>query len=106
VGEALVNARRLVDGAVVVEIRGEIDVASAAQLRTALVDTATNLRPVRIMVDMRHVTFVDSGGIGALAAGQNAARLVGVGFQVINPAPFVTAQLRMMGLADTFGVTG
>lgn len=104
--EALVNARRLADGAVVVEIRGEIDVASADQLRTALVDTVANLRPVRIMVDMMHVTFVDSSGIGALAAGQNAARSVGVGFQVVNPAPFVTTQLRMMGLADAFGVTG
>jgi anti-anti-sigma factor len=106
VGEALVNARRLADGSVVVEVRGEIDVASAVELRTVLVDTVSNLRPVRLMVDMMHVTFVDSSGIGALAAGQNAARSVGIGFRVINPAPFVSTQLRMMGLADAFGVTG
>ena len=104
-GEALVNARRLADGAVVIEIRGEIDVASAVEIRRVLTETVSNLRPVRLVVDMMHVTFVDSTGIGALAAGQNAARTVGIGFQVIHPAPFVTTQLRMMGLSDAFGVT-
>jgi anti-sigma B factor antagonist len=106
VGEALINTRRLADGTAAVEIRGEIDVATADQLRATLIDTATNLRPVRIVVDMLHVTFVDSTGIGALAAGQNAARLVGVGFSVSNPTPFVRRQLRVMGLSDAFGVQG
>jgi anti-sigma B factor antagonist len=105
VGEALLNARRLADGTVVIEVRGEIDVASAAQLRALLVDNVANLRPISIVVDLRHVTFVDSTGIGALAAGQNAARRVGVGFRVSNPTPFVSHQLRIMGLAAQLGVT-
>nr|WP_205862632.1 STAS domain-containing protein [Planosporangium thailandense] len=102
----MMNQRRLADGTVVIEIRGEIDVAHADQLRSQLVATATAVRPVRIVVDLMHVTFIDSSGIGALAAGQNAARSVGVGFAVTNPAPFVRQQLRMMGLTDTFGVEG
>nr|WP_240940065.1 STAS domain-containing protein [Planosporangium flavigriseum] len=100
------NTRRLADGAVAIELRGEIDVSHADELRTKLIGIATNLRPVRIVVDMLHVTFVDSSGIGALAAGQNAARTVGVGFAVTNPASFVRQQLRMMGLTDAFGVQG
>jgi anti-anti-sigma factor len=100
------NARRLSDGTVVIEIRGEIDLASAEELRTALIDTVRNLRPVRIAVDMMHVTFVDSTGIGALAAGQNAARSTGATFELRNPPPFVRQQLRMMGLTDAFGVEG
>ena len=103
-GEALVNARRLADGTVVIEIRGELDVASAGLLRARLVDTVATLRPICIVVDLRHVTFVDSTGIGAIAAGQNAARLVGVGFQVIHPTPFVAQQLRIMGLSAELGV--
>jgi anti-anti-sigma factor len=106
VPEWLMNMRRLADGTVAIEIRGEIDVAHADQLRTTLVDTVTNVRPVRIVVDLLHVTFVDSSGIGALAAGQNAARSVGIGFVVTNPATFVRQQLRMMGLTDAFGVQG
>lgn len=104
--EWLMNTRRLADGTVAIEIRGEIDVVHAEQLRTVLIDTATNVRPVRIVVDLLHVTFVDSSGIGALAAGQNAARSVGAGFVVTNPASFVRQQLRMMGLTDAFGVQG
>ena len=103
-GEALVNARRLADGTVVIEVRGEIDVASAALLRTRLVDTVANLRPICIVVDLLHVTFIDSTGIGAIAAGQNAARAVGVGFQVSNPTPFVAQQLRITGLSAELGV--
>jgi anti-sigma B factor antagonist len=106
VGDALVNARRLADGAVVIEVRGELDVSGADQLRTALVDTVANLRPVRLVVDMGLVTFVDSTGIGALAAGQNAAQSVGSHFAVVNPAPFVRQQIRMMGLTEAFGVQG
>jgi anti-anti-sigma factor len=106
VADWLMNTRRLADGAVAIEIRGEIDLASAAQLRSTLINTATNLRPVRIVVDMLHVTFVDSSGIGALAAGQNAARSVGVGFVVTNPTAFVRQQLRIMGLTEAFGVQG
>jgi anti-anti-sigma factor len=106
VADWLMNTRRLADGAVAIEIRGEIDLASAAQLRSTLINTATNLRPVRIVVDMLHVTFVDSSGIGALAAGQNAARSVGVGFVVTNPTAFVRQQLRIMGLTEAFDVQG
>jgi anti-anti-sigma factor len=105
VAGALVSARRRADGTVVVEVRGELDVASAAQLRAALVNTVANLRPVGIVVDLLHVTFVDSTGIGAIAAGQNAAHAVGVGFRVTNPTPFVSQQLRIMGLTEELGVT-
>ncbi len=103
-GDALVSTRRLADGAAVIDIRGEIDSATADQLRTVIVDTVSALRPVRVVVDMMHVTFVDSTGIGALASGYNAAKSVGVTFEVVNPAPFVEHQLRMLGLLDAFGL--
>ena len=104
VGDALLSTRRLADGAKVIEIRGEIDSSTAEQLRDLLVDTATQLRPVRVVVDLMHVTFIDSTGIGALATGRNAARSVGVGFEVVHPTPFVEQQLRMLGLLDAFGL--
>ena len=100
----MVSTRRLADGAVVVDIRGEIDSATADLLRTVIIDTITTTRPVRLVVDMLHVTFVDSTGIGALASGHNAAQSMGVRFAVVNPAPFVEHQLRMLGLMDAFGL--
>src|SRR4051794_41359038 len=95
---ATIHTQRAADGSVVVNIRGEIDVSSTDRLRRVLVDTANQVRPVRIVVDLLHVTFIDSTGLSALVAGSNAARTVGIGFTVRNPNAFVVTQLRQTGL--------
>ncbi len=103
-GETSVSTTRSLGGEVVVTVRGEVDAASSGKLRQALVDVTTSERPVRLVVDMGHVTFIDSTGLGALAAGHNAALAVGIGFAVRNPSPFVAHQLRVVGMYDQ--VTG
>jgi anti-sigma B factor antagonist len=55
-------------------------------------------------VDMLHVTFMDSTGVGALVVGYNAAREVGAAFEVHNPSQFVHRQLHITGLTDVFGL--
>jgi anti-sigma B factor antagonist len=99
-GDAVVNLERLPDGGVVVQLRGELDLAINDALRELLVDTATRLRPRQIIVDMLHVTFVDSTGIGALVAGHRAAVGAGVDFVVRDVAPFVARTLEQSGLHD------
>jgi anti-anti-sigma factor len=99
-GDAVVNRSVLADGTVVVELRGELDLSINEALRLLLVETATTVRPPRIVVDMLHVSFVDSTGIGALAAGYAAARETGVAFTVRHLAPFIAEQLRLTGLYD------
>jgi anti-sigma B factor antagonist len=101
VAGTLINTRQVSDGSAVVEIHGEVDISSAPRLWQVLVDTATELRPTRVVVDLQYLTFIDSTGIGALVAGRNAARPLGVGFTVRNPSPFVTTQLRQTGLYST-----
>jgi anti-anti-sigma factor len=98
-GSAVINTSQSADGSVRVEVRGEIDVQTSDRLRDVLVRSATRLRPTRIVVDLLHVTFIDSSGIGALAAGFNAARPLGVGFALSNPRGFVAQQLRQAGLS-------
>jgi anti-sigma B factor antagonist len=100
VAEALVSQYTRDDGTAVVELRGEIDLQVDAALRTVLVDLASKRRPPMIIVDMKYVTFVDSTGVGALAAGYNAARAHGSGFVVRDPAPFVAKQLQVSGLYE------
>src|SRR5438034_771931 len=97
-GDAVVNRSVESDGTVVVELRGELDLAINEALRLLLVETATTVRPPRIVVDMLHVSFVDSTGIGALAAGYTAARSNGVEFTVRHLAPFIAEQLRLTDL--------
>jgi anti-sigma B factor antagonist len=96
----LINTVRGADGTVVVDVRGEIDLGSADRLRAIITDAATRLRPPRLIIDLLHVTFIDSVGIGSLAAGRNAARAAGIGFTLRHPSAFVTAQLRQTGLYD------
>jgi anti-sigma B factor antagonist len=98
---ALINTRRAADGSLLAEIRGEIDIETSHRLRAVLVDAADRLLPTRIVVDLLYVTFIDSTGIGALAAGRNAAHRRGIPFTVRQPNGFVTAQLRQTGLYDT-----
>jgi anti-sigma B factor antagonist len=95
-----IHISRSSNGIVLVEIRGDLDIERATALRDLLVDTASGLRPPGIVVDLRHVTFIDSTGLGVLAAGRNAARQVGVRFTVREPPAFVARQLRQTGLYD------
>jgi anti-sigma B factor antagonist len=97
----LINTRRASDGSVLIDVRGDVDIEGSARLRHLLVETVTRTRPGRIVVDLLHVTFIDSTGIGALAAGRNAAHQVGVGFTLRHPSGFVAQQLRQTGLYDT-----
>jgi anti-sigma B factor antagonist len=99
--DTLINTTHGPDGGVVVEVRGEIDIASADRLRRVLVDAASRLRPVRLVVDLLHVTFIDSVGIGVLVEGHQTARTLGIRCTIRQPSAFVVAQLQQTGLYDT-----
>jgi anti-sigma B factor antagonist len=103
-GDALVTSQRLADGAAIIDVRGELDVTTVSAFRTVLVDTITRQQPDRVVVDMLHVTFMDSTGIGALVVGYNTARELGADFVIHNPSPFVYRQLHITGLTEVFGI--
>jgi anti-anti-sigma factor len=98
--DAVVSQRVLDDGTVVIDLRGELDIAVNDALRDVLVDTITTRRPPGVVVNMRHVVFVDSTGMGALVAGYNTAKNAGISFDVREIAPFVADQLRATGLHE------
>ena len=53
------------DGAVVVELAGELDLYNAHTVRDALLGQAEK-KPERLVVDLSRVTFIDSTGLGVL----------------------------------------
>lgn len=69
----------VVDGVCVVHVGGDVDLATAGQLRDALVSSAAGGHPM--VVDLSGVTFLDAAGLSALVAGRRAAggrlRIVG-----------------------------
>ena len=103
-GEAAMTTRRQADGAIVVEVRGSLDSATAGGLRAEVLDLLHRDRPRLMVVDLTFVTFMDSMGISALVAGVQGARDIGTRFELRNPSEFVHRQLRITGLTELFGL--
>ncbi|GAA1823015.1 hypothetical protein GCM10009835_49790 [Planosporangium flavigriseum] len=103
VGSAQLSTHRLADGTVVVDVRGDLDVASTATLRDELTAKVLDMRPPRVVVDLGLVTFLDSSALNALIGVQRYARKVGASLRVVNPSPFVARLLNTLGVAEALG---
>lgn len=64
--------RRGPEGAVIT-LDGEIDISSAAQIRTAVTECLRKPRPESLTIDLSAVTFCDCSGIEALEWAQTCA---------------------------------
>lgn len=82
-----------------VSVRGELDLASAAELRAQLEKVAADHPPV-LVVDLTETSFVDSSGLGAIAGGLRAQRQHGGSLEVIGCAPHVQRVFEISGLSS------
>jgi anti-sigma B factor antagonist len=88
----------------VVEVGGEIDVASAPELRDCLYQTI-DIGSGRLVVDLRQVSFIDSIGLGVLVGAKRRLRGQGPGdgsIQLVCAEGLVLRVLRRTGLDGTF----
>ncbi len=78
-------------------VRGEVDMATASQLR-ALLDELVDAGVTRIVLDCRALEFLDSSGIGVVVAARK--RLGADGELVVDSAPpHVRKVLEITGVA-------
>jgi anti-sigma B factor antagonist len=84
------------NGCVIIAIAGEVDIATAAQLRKRLSGLAASGAPV--IADLDQVSFIDAAGLGALvgAASQAAAR--GASLRVVCDQPQTRRLFRLTKL--------
>ena len=88
------------DGDPVLRLSGFVDPSTAPQLRETLLGLIDRGQ-LRIEIDLREVTFMDSSGIGALAhAYRRGAELV-----LRNPVPIVMKELVMCGMDRLVTIT-
>jgi len=80
----------------VLQVDGEIDLSTAAQLRTAL-EEAISTDPA-VAIDMGGVTFFDAAGLRVVL--QVAASLDGAGPLALLNAPRVARVLELVGLSE------
>ncbi|MGH3735033.1 MAG: STAS domain-containing protein [Micromonosporaceae bacterium] len=86
------------EGVVCLALSGDIDIAAHDALSEAIF-AAVRPGVTVVVVDLARVTFFDSGAVGVLLAGRNAARRADCGFQVRNAPELVHRILRTTGIA-------
>jgi anti-sigma B factor antagonist len=100
--DAPVTAVHEHDGAVVVELAGELDLYNANSVRETLLAQAERA-PERLVVDLSAVTFIDSTGIGVLIEAR--ARLANrQAFMLASPGLETRRALEISGLNRHFAV--
>ena len=86
------------DGVLRLVIAGEVDLANSDVLTEAISTAIKTWSVAEVVVDLEHVTFLDSTGISALMAGYNLAADYGVAYFVVNPHDLVRRTLDITGV--------
>ncbi len=91
------------DGALVVTVRGELDLYTAPDLRArmlkAIADGAT-----AVVLDLRETTFMDSTALGVIIAAMKALRAQGGRLVLVNDSRSISKTLAITGLDELLAV--
>ncbi|WP_229074552.1 STAS domain-containing protein [Actinoplanes sp. DH11] len=90
-------------GAVVVAVRGNLDLDSAPELADRLAQALSRPEP-RVVVDLSGVDFCDSIGLSTFVTGYNRARAAGGWLRLASPGEFLERLLDTVGLLRRIGV--
>ena len=101
--EVVITQERSGDSALVT-VRGEIDVASAPQLRTHLHELCTEDTRT-VVVDLREVTFLDSSALGVLVGALRRCRENESEFRLVINSPRLLKIFEITGLTTVFEIS-
>ncbi len=96
-GEFVAIVSRRGDAATL-QLRGEIDLASADEFRTAI-GTALRCRPTRLEIDFGQITFMDSTGLAVLIDAHRQLGQAHEAIVVLDPSAFVRRLLDLSGIS-------
>jgi anti-anti-sigma factor len=80
-------------------LSGELDLASADQLETAIREVCS-IRAISLVLDLREVTFIDSSGLRAVIVAGQLCEQHGHGFALIPGPPEVQRLFELTGVAE------
>lgn len=102
--QVLITEDRSREGVAVLCVRGEIDVASAPQLRTHLHELCAGACPA-VAVDLRAVTFLDSSALGVLVGALRRCRENNTELRLVINSPRLLKIFEITGLTSVFDIT-
>ena len=102
--ELRLRTARVEDGIFLIEVAGELDLYSAAEL-TRAVEELVRRDASAVVVDLSQTTFIDSTGLGVLVAGTKLMRSRGQELHLTGSTPATTAALTSAGLESFFTVS-
>jgi anti-sigma B factor antagonist len=92
------------EGCTVVKLCGELDIASAPDLREQLLVILDRRAPRCLILDLSELEFMDSSGIAVLVNTNRRAGLIGCVFALVAPQAPVSRVLRVSGLDQYFHI--
>ena len=103
-GSDLLPAARKEGDAVVVSVRGEIDLHNSPELRTELLDLLARHEPKKLVLNLAGVAYMDSSAIAVLVEAMQKLRKVGGRVCLTNLQPRVKSLLEIAKLMTLFHV--
>ena len=100
----LVPAARKEGDALVVSVRGEVDLHNSPELRTVLLDLMSRTSPKRLVLNLGQVPYMDSSAIAVLVEALQKLRKTGGRVFLINLQPRVKGLLEIARLVSIFTV--
>jgi anti-sigma B factor antagonist len=92
-------------GTLIVDVVGEIDMATAPELAQALAADVLPASVERVVVDLSAVTFLDSSALNALVQSQRALAAREIAFRVVSPGEQAVRRVfEITQLADQLSV--
>jgi anti-sigma B factor antagonist len=87
----------------VIEIRGDIDIQSAPELRDELLRVIRR-RGAQLTLDLAGVTFLDCAGLNVLLATRRRAQLENGSVRIVRASPRVLRMISLLGLERVFAL--
>ena len=88
----------------VVSVSGELDLASAPELRNVLVRAISDHRGATVTVDLGGVSAIDDTGLGVLLGAAGRAREAGGDLRLVSTSERMRARFELTGLSRAIEV--
>ena len=86
------------DGTLIVRVGGEIDHHSAVRVRTEVDARILSERPMRVLLELSAVDFMDSSGLGLIMGRLALVKNYGGTLSVLDPSPAVLKIMKLAGM--------